>query len=150
MSVICAKGNRTVTSSGYTNVCFTIISPLKMPPYHFCYFHCSNFKISFDKNFEKKLSSFNFFQISTISQNFAFWHLLAAKWLPKIHNSWNLQKYVIFAVSKIWTNCCFKITNQSCISHRFTKNRPLKNRPLKKLIRHFQCFPYLTLALLIW
>ena len=61
MSVICAKGNKAVTYSGHTNVYFTINGPLKMLPRHFRYFHCSNFKMTFDKT------------ISSMSQNFAFW-----------------------------------------------------------------------------
>ena len=50
----------------------TINSPLKMLPCHFRYFHCSNFKMTFDKFFLKSSCHFYFFQISTMSQNFSF------------------------------------------------------------------------------
>ena len=78
--MICAKGDEAVTNSGYRNVYFTINGPLKMLPRHFWYFHCSNFKMTFDqKKIEKKQPFFNFFQVSTMSQNFAFWQPLAVK-----------------------------------------------------------------------
>ena len=80
MSVICAKGNEAVTNSVYTKVCPTINNPLKMLPRHFRYFHRSDFKMTFDKNFMKeKLPFFNFFEIPNMSQNFAFWQPLAVK-----------------------------------------------------------------------
>ena len=46
-------GNESKTNSGYTNVCFTINGQLKMLPCHFRYFHCSNFKMTFEKHFMK-------------------------------------------------------------------------------------------------
>ena len=63
MSVIYAKCNKTVVSSGYADVCYMINGPLKMVPRHFCYFHCSNdnFNMTFDrKNFVKKLPFLDF------------------------------------------------------------------------------------------
>ena len=53
--------------------------PIKMLLHHFRYFHCSNFKMTFDENFMKKAAIFNFFQISTMSQNFTLWQHLAVK-----------------------------------------------------------------------
>ena len=84
MSVICAKGNEAVTNSGYTNVYLTINGPLKMLPRHFRHFHCSNFKMTFDKNFFKK--SYHFLTSSKflLSENFIFWQPLVVKRLPKI------------------------------------------------------------------
>ena len=40
---------------------------------HFQYFHCSNFKMTFDKNiYEKRQQFLNLFQISAMSQNIMF------------------------------------------------------------------------------
>ena len=43
-----------------------INGPLKMLPRHFRHFHCSNFKMTCDKNFIEKLPFFNFVQASAI------------------------------------------------------------------------------------
>ena len=84
MSVTCANGNNAVTNYVYTIVHFTKNGLLKMLHRHFWYFNCSNFKTTFEKkNFEKKLSFFNFFQIPTMAQNFVFCQSLAVKWLPR-------------------------------------------------------------------
>ena len=58
MSVICAKGYEELANSGYPNICFTINSLLKILPRHFRYFHCYNFKMTFDKDFLKKSRHF--------------------------------------------------------------------------------------------
>ena len=52
------KANEAVTNSGYTNICFTINGPLKMLPLHFRYCHFFKCKMTFDKNFMKKLPCF--------------------------------------------------------------------------------------------
>ena len=80
MSVTCAKGNEAVTNQACTIFYFTKNGQLKILPRHCRYFHCSNFKMTFDKNFfEKKLPFFNFFQISTMTQSIAFSQSLAVK-----------------------------------------------------------------------
>ena len=133
MCVICAKDKEVVANSGYTNICFTINGFLKIVPSHFRHFHCFNFKMTFDKHFMKKLPFFNFIQISTMPQNYAFWEHLAIKWIPKmpfeqftefaknvffiwiLHVTCRYLRYLIFAVSKICANCCFMISNPSYI-----------------------------------
>ena len=54
MCIICANVNKVVANSGYTNICFMINIPLKMLTRRFPYFHCSNFKMTFVKNFIKE------------------------------------------------------------------------------------------------
>ena len=57
--VIYAKGNEALVNSDYARVCFTISNLLRMLPRCFLCFHCSNFKIFFDRKiFEKKLLFF--------------------------------------------------------------------------------------------
>ena len=95
----------------------------KLLPHHFRCFYCSNFKVTLDKNFSKKLTFFNFFQISTVSQIFAFRQSLAVNGYRKnsLNNSPNFHtknfflvyvnfrymKYLIFAISSVCANCWF-------------------------------------------
>ena len=79
MCVISANDNKTVAEWGYTNVSFTINSPLKILLCYFRYFHCSNINMTFVKNFMKNYLSSDgfskFFQSFIISQNFVIWML---------------------------------------------------------------------------
>ena len=135
MSVICTKCIEAGTKSGYTNVCFTINSPLKMLPRHFWYFSCSSFKMTFDKNFMEKatifLTSSKFLLRHKILGSGNRWQFNDYSKYP-LNNSQDLQKtaffvcrvyvncryykYSIFAISRICSNCCFKATDQSDIS----------------------------------
>ena len=49
MCLICPKSNEAVLNLSYSIVFFTINTPLEMLPWHFWYFLCSNFKMTFDK-----------------------------------------------------------------------------------------------------
>ena len=119
------ESNEEVTESDYSNVCFTINSPLKVLPLHFWYFHCSTFKMTFYKNFMKTatLPFCNPFQNLRSGNRWQFNDYQKCT----LNNSQNLQKmflclsstyklrYLIFAGSRISANCCFMVTNQSYI-----------------------------------
>ena len=99
--VICAKSNEAVENSGYANVCFTINSLLKMLPLHFQYFYCSNFKMIFGKNFMRKATIFNFFQISNMTAKFYFLVIfvqLSDYRKYPLNSSRNLYKTLFFAI----------------------------------------------------
>ena len=82
MCVICSNGNEVVANSGYTNVCFSINSLLKMLPRHFLYFHCSNLIMTFDKDFMKK--SYHFLTSS---------RFLLYRKILRSGNCWQLNDY---------------------------------------------------------
>ena len=145
MSVIYAKGNEAVTNSGQTDVCLAIDGSLKILPRHFRHFHCSNFRMTFDKNFVKKSyhfltsSKFLLYRKNLHSGNrqqlndYPKYHLNNPQNLPKnvffvsfIYVNCRYLKYLIFEVSRICANCRFDIANQSYISQPFTKSGPLK------------------------
>ena len=126
MSVIYAKGNEEVTNSDHTNVCFTINGSLKILPRHF---HCSNFKMTFDKNLMKKsyhfLTSSKFYYVAKFCVSSSMITKNTLWIIPKICgkkicllSTCELKIYEIinFCNSRICVNCCFKITNQSYIS----------------------------------
>ena len=58
MPVISAKVHKAVTNPGCTKVCFMLNGLLKIQTSHFRYFHCSNFKITFEGSFIEKSCHF--------------------------------------------------------------------------------------------
>ena len=57
----CAKSNKAEWEIRVTQkLCFTINSSLKILPCHFRYFHCSSFKMTFEKNLSKRLPFWTF------------------------------------------------------------------------------------------
>ena len=97
---------------------------LKMLPHHFRYFYCSNFKMTFDKNF---LKSYHFLTSSKrliCRKLLRFgnrWHLMVTektlRIVPKIspkkiflvYVNFRYMKYLIFAFSSACANCCFSL-----------------------------------------
>ena len=120
------------TKQWQIQVTLTFNTSLKMLFCHFRHFHCSNFKMTFDKNYFKK--SYHFLHPSKfllcckilISRN--RWQVNDYRKYP-LNNSQNLhtqncllsicglQIHEIFnfwiCVSKICANCCIKITSHS-------------------------------------
>ena len=88
---------------------FMINGPLKMPPSR--YFHCSNFKMTFDKTFMKKSCHF-----LTPSKSAVKWIITEnCKKKKHVHSIFKLEDILLFAASRICTNGYFIVTSQRYI-----------------------------------
>ena len=112
MCVICAKGKEAVANSGYTNFCFMINDPLKMLPFHFRYFQCSNFKITFDKNiYEKSYHCLTSSKFLLLSLKILFsgnrWQKIVVPWMitkicKKIFCLLSMSKLKAYEIFNFW------------------------------------------------
>ena len=109
ISMICTnKDNKAVANSGYTKLYFMIRDSLKTPLSYFWYFHCSNFKTTFNKKSKKKATIFLF--LSDLYYVTNYYVLLTVRSKMVVLRNLRTRLFCLVSISKFKTyeisNCC--------------------------------------------